>query len=198
MEIKKAQWRPSTLLYPLPVVMVSCQLGQEKPNIITVAWTGTICTNPPMLSISVRPERYSYPIIRDSGEFVVNVPATKLARAVDFCGVQSGRQIDKFEATGLTPGPAQQVSAPIILECPINIECRLDQIIPLGSHDLFLANVVAIQVTESLINTEGRLDLLKSGLVTYVHGHYHEIGKYLGHFGFSIRKRKKKRPPRRG
>lgn len=198
MEIKKTQWRPSTLLYPLPVVMVSCQLGQEKPNIITVAWTGTVCTNPPMLSISIRPERYSHSIIRDSGEFVVNVPAAKLAPAVDFCGVRSGRQVDKFEATGLTPGPAEQVSSPIILECPINIECRLNQIIHLGSHDLFLANVVAVQVTESLINSEGRLDLLQSGLVTYVHGHYHAIGKYLGHFGFSVRKKKKKRKPRRG
>lgn len=200
MEYKKEEWRPSNLLYPLPVVMVSCQRGQEKPNIITIAWAGTVCTKPPMLSISVRKERHSYNIIKDSREFIVNVPSVKIAKAVDFCGVRSGAKLDKFEATGLTPGKAKKVNAPIIKECPINIECQVDRIIPLGSHDLFLANIVSIQVTESLIDTEGRLDLLQSGLVGYVHGHYHEIGKYLGHFGYSVRKKKgrsKRSNPRR-
>jgi flavin reductase (DIM6/NTAB) family NADH-FMN oxidoreductase RutF len=191
--IEKQSWRPGTVLSPIPAVLVSCGGTQGwKPNLITIAWTGTVCSEPPMLSISVRPERYSYDIIQSTGEFVVNVPSLRESRALDWCGVVSGRDADKFAVTGLTPAAAMKVQSPIVLECPLNIECRIRQSIALGSHTLFLAEVVAVQVTSSLIDAKGRLCLEKGGLVAYAHGHYFTLGRCLGHFGFSVRKSKGK------
>lgn len=179
------------MLFPVPTVLVSCGGTKEwKPNLITIAWAGTVCTNPPMLSISVRPERYSHEIIRQTGEFVVNLPTIKQANTTDWCGVVSGRDHDKFEKTGLTPAPALEVKCPIVLECPVNIECKIRQTLELGSHTLFIAEVVAVQVSENLIDSKGKLCLEKAGLITYVHGAYVALGAYLGHFGFSVRKKK--------
>lgn len=179
------------MLFPVPAVLVSCGGANEcKPNLITIAWAGTVCTNPPMISISVRPERYSYDIIKKTGEFVVNLPTVKQTKATDWCGVVSGRDHDKFKKNGLTPAPALKVDCPIVLECPVNIECKVVQTLELGSHDLFIAEVVAVQASESLIDSKGKLLLEKAGLITYVHGAYHALGSYLGHFGFSVRKKK--------
>jgi flavin reductase (DIM6/NTAB) family NADH-FMN oxidoreductase RutF len=189
--IKKQSWKPGNMLSPAPAVLVSCGgIKEWKPNLITVAWAGTVCTNPPMLSISVRPERYSYDIIRQTGEFVVNVPTAKQAKATDWCGVVSGREHDKFKKTGLTPAPALKVKCPVALECPVNIECRVTQTLNLGSHVMFIAEVVAVQVSSELIDAKGKLRLEKAGLIAFVHGEYFALGPYLGHFGFSIRKHK--------
>jgi len=189
--IKKQSWKPGNMLSPVPVVLVSCGGTAEwKPNLITVAWVGTICTNPPMLSISVRPERHSYDIIKKTGEFVVNIPTSKQAKATDWCGVVSGRNHDKFEKAGLTPAPALKVACPVVLECPVNIECRVTQTLELGSHIMFLAEVVAVQASSELIDAKGKLCLEKAGLIAFVHGEYFALGQYLGHFGFSVRKHK--------
>ena len=178
------------MLSPVPVVLVSCGGTKEwKPNLITIAWAGTVCTNPPMLSISVRPERYSYDIIMQTGEFVVNIPGGNQAKATDWCGVVSGRDNDKFEKTGLTPAPALKVECPVVLECPVNIECRVTQTLRLGSHVMFLAEVVAVQVSSELIDSKDKLRLDKAGLLAFVHGEYFSLGQYLGHFGFSVRKK---------
>jgi flavin reductase (DIM6/NTAB) family NADH-FMN oxidoreductase RutF len=185
--IGKRSWKPGTLLSPVPAVMVTC-LG-EKPNIITIAWAGTICSEPPMLSISVRPDRFSYKLIKDSQEFVVNVPDKKVTRETDLCGVISGRNHDKFHETGLTAGKGATVKTPVIMECPLNIECKVTKEIELGSHNMFLAEVTAIQVSEHLIDEKGRLLSDKAGLVGYAHGHYYLLGKKLGHFGFSVKKK---------
>ncbi len=198
--VKKLSWKPGNMLSPVPAVLVSCGGTKEwQPNLITIAWAGTVCTNPPMLSISVRPERYSYDIIKKTGEFVVNLPTVKEAKVTDWCGVVSGRDHDKFEKTGLTSAPALQVSCPIVQECPVNIECRVTQTLELGSHVMFLAEVVAVQVSDTLIDAKNKLCLEKAGLIAYVHGAYFELGRYLGHFGFSVRKHKpvpaKKRKP---
>jgi flavin reductase (DIM6/NTAB) family NADH-FMN oxidoreductase RutF len=179
------------MLFPVPVVLVSCGGTTEwKPNLITIAWAGTICTNPPMLSISVRPERHSYDIIKQTGEFVVNLPTVKQTKATDWCGVVSGRDHDKFEKTGLTPAPSLHVRCPIVQECPVNIECKVTQTLKLGSHVLFIAEVVAVQVSENLLDAKGKLLLEEAGLIAYVHGAYHALGATLGHFGFSVRKKK--------
>ncbi|MFA7256480.1 MAG: flavin reductase family protein [Kiritimatiellales bacterium] len=189
--VKKLSWKPGNMLFPVPAVLVSCGgTGGWKPNMITIAWAGTVCSNPPMLSISVRPERHSYNIIRQTGEFAVNLPTVKQTKATDWCGVVSGREYDKFEKTGLTPASALEVSCPIVLECPVNIECKVRQTIELGSHVLFIAEVVAVQVSENLIDAKGKLCLEKAGLIAYVHGAYVALGSYLGHFGFSVRKKK--------
>lgn len=185
------------MVYPLPAVMVSCQRSGEKPNIITVAWTGTICTNPPMLYISVRPERYSYGIIKETGEFVVNLTTKELARATDFCGVRSGKNVDKFKETGLTPLAADHVQAPLIAEAPVNIECRVTEIKELGSHHMFLAEVLAVHVEESYLDKNGKFHLNQSGLMAYSHGTYLELGKQLGTFGYSVKKPAKRKPVRR-
>jgi len=188
----KQQWKPSTILNPVPVVMVSCSDKQGAPNIITIAWTGTINSEPPMLSIAVRPERYSHGIISDQKQFVVNLVTRRLLRAADFCGVKSGRDTDKFAAMGLTPAPASSVEAPLIAESPVNIECRVRKVIPLGSHDLFLAEITAVNVDEALIDPKGRLRLDRAGLVCYNHGEYFALlGRALGYFGYSVRKKKK-------
>lgn len=183
-------WKPGNMLYPLPAVMVSCALAGERPNIITVAWTGTVCSSPAMVSISVRPERHSYHMIRESGEFVINLTTEELVRAADYCGVRSGRDEDKFEEMRLTPLKASQVAAPLIGESPVNIECRVEQVLELGSHHMFLASVLAVDVDESWMNEKGKLELNKAGLAVYSHGEYFALGKRLGTFGYSVKRRK--------
>ena len=148
----KQAWKPGTVVYPLPAVLVSCGATPDEYNLVTVAWTGTVCTSPPMCYISLRPERHSYGIIRRTGEFVINLTTERMARAVDWCGVKSGRDCDKFRETGLTPAPAAAVAAPIVAEAPVSIECRVKQILPLGSHDMFLAEVVGVQVDEHYVD----------------------------------------------
>lgn len=181
------------MVYPLPAVLISVAAPHEEPNIFTVAWTGTVCTNPPMLYISVRPERYSYGIIKKTGEFTVNLTTASMAEATDFCGVKSGRDVNKWKETGLTPGDSLHLKyAPIVLESPVSIECKVNNIIELGSHHMFIADVLGIQVTENLIDKKGKFNLNRSGIMTYSHGSYHSIGKNIGHFGFSVKKLKSK------
>ena len=156
----KQLWKPGNMLYPLPVVMVSLADRDGRPNIITLAWVGTVCTNPPMVSISVRPERYSYPILKETGEFVINLTTKELAFATDYCGVKSGRDVDKFKEMGLTPIPASEVKAPMIKESPVNIECKVRQILPLGSHDMFLADVVAVHADEKYMDEKHKFHLV--------------------------------------
>lgn len=192
----KQTFKPGNMLYPLPAVMVSCQGNDEKPNIITVAWAGTVCTNPPMLSISVRPERYSYHLIEESGEFVVNLTTQNLVRATDFCGVRSGRDLDKFKECHLTPLPSKLIKAPGIAESPVNIECKVREIKPLGSHTMFLADVVNVTIDDTYLDENGRFHLNQSGLVTYSHGEYFLLGKKLGTFGYSVAKKKTQKKKR--
>lgn len=210
--MSKQEFKPGNMLYPLPAVMVSCKYPDSddpqcpnpalsgKPNIITVAWAGTVCTNPPMLSISVRPERYSYHMIKASGEFVVNLTTEALVRAADYCGVRSGRDVDKFKELRLTPQTSREVSVPGIAESPVNIECRVRQILPLGSHHMILADVVAVTVDADAIDERGKFHLNRTGLVSYSHGEYFLLGKKLGTFGYSVAKKvpakKKKRKQR--
>lgn len=191
-KMEKERFKAGNMLYPLPVVMLSCGDGQEQDNIITVAWAGTICTNPPMLSVSIRPERYSYGIIEKTKEFVVNLTTEQLARATDFCGVRSGRNLDKFKEMNLTKAQGDHVKAPMILESPVNIECRVRDIIKLGSHDMFIADVLGVHVSKELLNESGKLELNKSKPLVYSHGEYYSIGSLLGTFGYSVRKDKKK------
>lgn len=188
----KQTWKAGNMVYPLPAVMVSCGREGERPNIITVAWTGTICTNPPMLYISVRPQRYSYDILCETGEFVVNLTTKKLAKATDYCGVRSGRDVDKFKETGLTAVPALHVKSPMIAESPVNIECRVAEKKELGSHHMFLAEVLAVHVDERYLDEKGRFRLNESGLMAYSHGEYLGLGKEIGTFGYSVKKTKGK------
>ena len=190
--MSKQVWKPGNLLAPVPPVLVSCG-NMEKPNLITIAWAGTINSDPVRVSISVRPERYSHGLISESGEFVINLPTQKILRAVDWCGVKSGRDVDNFKEMGLTAVPGSAVSAPVLAESPVNLECRVFQTIPLGSHDLFLADVVAVDVDEDLLDEAGRLRLDKAGLAAYVHGTYYALGKQLGTFGYSVRKKPARR-----
>ena len=181
-------WKGSTLLNPEPPVLVSCG-SPEKPNLITVGWCGTICTQPPMVSISVRPERYSHHLIQESGEFVINLPTESLTRAVDWCGVKSSRDVDKFAAMHLSALPAAQVGTVLLEQSPVNLECKVTQCIALGSHDLFLAEVVAVDVDESLLDETGKLCLNRAKLIVYSHGDYLALGRRLGRFGYSVRKK---------
>lgn len=185
----KQSWKPGNMLYPVPAVMVSCQRENEKPNIITVAWAGTICTNPAMLSISVRPERYSYNIIKETKEFVVNLVTSDLAYATDYCGVKSGRDIDKFKEMNLHKSISKVVKAPGIEESPVNIECRVVEIKELGSHHMFIAEVVSVNIDDKYMDKTGKFNLNKAGLVSYSHGEYFELGKKLGKFGYSVAKK---------
>lgn len=187
----KQLWKPGNMLYPLPVVMVSVSDRNGRHNIITVAWTGTVCTNPPMVSISVRPERYSYQIIKDTGEFVLNLTTRSLAYATDYCGVKSGREVDKFERLHLTALKAKEVGAPLIGESPVNVECRVNRIIPLGSHDMFLADVAAVHADERYMDENHRFHLEKADPIVYSHGTYYTCGEALGTFGYSIRRKRK-------
>ncbi len=187
----KQTWKGSTMLGPVPPVLVSCG-DMEHPNLITIAWAGTICTQPSMLSISIRPERYSYDLIAKSGQFVVNLPTEALVRDIDWCGVRSGRDYDKFAERGLHATPSQVLEGcPVLAESPVNLECKVTQIIPLGSHDLFLAEVVAVNIDESLLDEAGKLCLERAKLIAFSHGAYFSIGKELGTFGYSVRKKKK-------
>lgn len=185
----KQSWKPGNMLYPVPAVMVSCQRENEKPNIITVAWAGTICTNPAMLSISVRPERYSYNIIKETKEFVVNLVTSDLAYATDYCGVKSGRDVDKFKEMNLHKSISKVVKAPGIEESPVNIECCVKEIKELGSHHMFIAEVVSVNIDDKYMDKTGKFNLNKAGLVSYSHGEYFELGKKLGKFGYSVAKK---------
>lgn len=185
---KKEHWKPGNMLYPIPVVMVSCG-NMEKPNIITIAWAGTICSTPAMVSISIKKERYSYDIIKESKEFVINLVTKDLARQTDYCGVKSGKDIDKFKEMKLNPIKGVKVNAPIIDESPLNIECMVKQIIPLGSHDMFLAEVVNVTVDKNYMDEKGKFHLNKSDLIAYSHGEYYRLGEKLGKFGYSVKKK---------
>ena len=188
----KTSWKPGNMIYPLPAVMVTCR-DKGQDNIITIAWTGTICTNPPMTYISVRPERHSYEMIKNSGEFVINLVTEKLTFATDYCGVKSGRDIDKFKATGLHTCPGLTVATPGIAESPVNIECKVTECKELGSHHMFLATVEAVHIDEDYLNEKGKFCLNDTGLVTYSHGEYFLLGKKVGSFGYSVQKKKKKK-----
>ena len=177
------------MLYPLPAVMVTCTDGKGNDNVLTVAWTGTICSDPAMLYISVRPSRHSYSMIKETGEFVVNLTTRDLVYATDYAGVKSGRDEDKFEATGLTRGSSQVVKVPLIEESPVNIECQVTDVVPLGSHDMFIAKVVNVNVSGEYLDETGKFDLEKAHLLAYSHGTYYDLGKRLGTFGYSVRKK---------
>ena len=186
----KESWKPGTLIYPLPAVLVSCGATPGEYNLLTVAWTAPVCTDPPMCYVSVRPERHSYGIIRRTGEFVINLTTRGLARAADWCGVRSGRDYDKFREMGLTPGKALKVAAPIVEESPVSIECRVRQVLEVGTHDMFLAEVVAVQVDADYIDpATGRFCLERACPIVYSHGEYFALGEALGHFGWSVRKK---------
>lgn len=187
--MEKELWKPGNMLYPLPVVMVSVTDGEGHDNIITVAWTGTVCSDPPMLSISVRPERYSYAMLKKTGEFVVNLVTKELVYATDFCGVKSGREMDKFREMKLTRLPASKVLSPMIGESPVNLECQVSQVIPLGTHDMFLARIVAVHADKRYMDEKGKFHLEQAQPVVYSHGEYLLTGEKLGSFGYSVRKK---------
>lgn len=186
--MSKTVWRGSTLLAPVPPALVACG-DMEHPNVLTVAWIGIVNSQPPKSYVSIRPERFSHKLISESGEFTINLPTESLVRAVDYCGVRSGRDVDKFEKCGLTPVAASEVSAPIIDECPISLECRVFDRIEFGTHDMFLCDIVAVCADDKYITKSGKLDLKKADLIAYSHGEYFSLGDKLGTFGFSVRKR---------
>ena len=186
--MSKQRWKAGNMLYPLPAVMVSVTDGKGKDNIITVAWAGTVCTNPPMVSISVRPERFSYQMIRDTGEFVINLTTEELAFAADYCGVKSGKDVDKFREMGLTREKADIIKAPMIKESPVSIECKVKEIKELGSHHMFIAEVVAVHADEKYMDENNRFDLNKAKPLVYSHGEYMGTGKKIGTFGYSVKK----------
>lgn len=187
----KQTWKAGNMLYPIPAVMVSVTDGAGQDDIITVAWTGTICTNPPMVYISVRPSRFSHHMLMETGEFVINLTTEKLTRATDYCGVRSGRDVDKFKETGLTREKAEFVKAPMIRESPVSIECRVTEVKKLGSHDMFLAEVLAVHADEEYMDENNRFDLNRTRPLVYSHGEYLGTGKKLGTFGYSVKKRRK-------
>jgi flavin reductase (DIM6/NTAB) family NADH-FMN oxidoreductase RutF len=190
----KTEWKPGNMLYPLPAVMISCGTKPEDHNIITVSWTGTINTDPPMVSISIRKERYSFNIIKETGEFVINLTTKELAKAADWCGVKSGKDFDKFKEMKLTAAPASKIKTPLIAESPVNIECKVTQVIELGTHHMFLAKVVAVNVEERFLDKQtNKFDLRQTNPITYLHGSYYTLGENIGRFGFSVRKKREKR-----
>ena len=192
----KIKWRGGAMLSPVPPTMVTCSYG-GKDNVFTVAWTGITNTIPPKTYISVRPSRYSYELIKNSGVFAINLTTTDLVRAADFCGVHTGAKIDKFERCQLARERATEIDCPILEQSPLVLECRVTDILPLGSHDMFLADIVAIDVDEALVDANGKLHLEKAALVAYAHGDYFELGKRIGTFGYSVAKKKKKQPPKK-
>ena len=195
----KTDLKPGTMIYPVPAVLVSCGIKPEEYNLITIAWTGTICTTPPMCYISVRPERHSFDIINRTRQFVINLTTIEMARKVDWCGVRSGRDFNKFAEMNLTPGPSKTIEAPVVLESPVNIECKVTETRELGSHHMFLAEVTNIQINNNLISEKsGKLNLLDSSLIAYVHGNYCVMGKRIGTFGYSVAKRKGERRKEEG
>ena len=190
----KHNWKPGNMIYPLPAVLVSCGSEPSEYNVLTVAWVGTLCTNPPMCYISVRPERYSYPILQKNGEFVINLTTKDMAYATDWCGVRSGKDYNKFEEMKLTPGKAAVVKAPIIEESPVSIECRVKEIIPLGSHHVFIADVVNVQADDRYLDKDsGKFELANGDPLVYLHGGYFELGEKIGKFGWSVEKKRKKK-----
>ena len=190
----KHNWRPGTMIYPLPAVIVSCGSTHEEYNLLTVSWTGTICSDPAMCYISVRPSRHSYPILKKNMEFVINLTTKDMAFATDWCGVRSGKDYNKFEEMKLTPAKASIVNCPVIDESPVCIECKVKDIIPLGTHDMFIAEVVNVQADDKYVNQEtGALELEKANLLVYAHGNYYETGKKIGRFGWSVMKPKTKK-----
>jgi flavin reductase (DIM6/NTAB) family NADH-FMN oxidoreductase RutF len=192
--MSKLLWKPGTMIYPVPAVMVSCGSVPEEYNIMTVSWTGTICTDPAMCYISVRPSRHSYGIIKKNGEYVINLTTKSLAYATDWCGVKSGSEYNKFKEMGLTPVPASKIKAPLIRESPVNIECIVKEIRELGTHHMFISEVVAVNAEKELYDEEtGLFRLNDAGLFCYLHGKYYQTGKYIGKFGFSVEKKKKTR-----
>jgi flavin reductase (DIM6/NTAB) family NADH-FMN oxidoreductase RutF len=186
----KVSWKAGNMIYPVPAVMISCGDLEGAHNIITVAWTGTVCTNPPMAYISIKPERYSYGIIEKNKEFVINLTTEDLVKATDFCGVRSGRDIDKFKEMKLTPEKAQKVKAPLIKESPVNIECVVKQIIKMGSHDMFIAEVVAVNVEDKYFDRNNKFHLENTNPICYSHGEYYTLGNAVGKFGYSVKKKK--------
>jgi len=191
---KKTDWKPGTLIYPLPAVLVSCGATPEEFNMMTVSWTGTICSNPPMCYVSIRPERHSYNIVKRNMAFVINLTTLDLAFATDWCGVKSGRNFDKFKEMNLTPVLSDKVAAPYVAEAPVNIECRVTEIKSLGSHDMFIAEVVGIKASERFIDPKTQaLDLKRTIPIAYLHGKYYTVGEFIGKFGFSVEKPKKKK-----
>ena len=187
----KQHWKSGNMVYPVPAVMVSCSRENEKPNIITTAWCGTVVSTPAMAYVSIRPERYSYNIIKETGEFVLNLVTKDLVFATDYCGVKSGRDVDKFADMKLTPLPSQHIKAPGIAESPVNIECKVKEIIPLGTHDMFLAEVMGVTVDDKYMDETGKFNLNSSGLIAYSHGEYFKLGEKVGSFGYSVRRKKK-------
>lgn len=187
----KQNFKPGTMIYPLPAVLVSCGATPEEYNVLTISWTGTICSNPPMCYVSIRPERHSYDIIKRTGAFVINLTNRDMEFATDFCGVKSGRECNKFEMANLTPQKAEFVDAPIILESPVSIECKVVEVKPLGSHDMFIAEVVNVVVEDSYLQENGQLDMAAMNLLAYNHGQYFDVTNPRGFFGWSIRKKKK-------
>lgn len=185
--MSKMMWKPGTMVYPLPAIMVSCG-SMERSNIITVAWTGTICTDPAMTYISIRPERYSYNMIKETGEFVINLTTKETAFATDWCGVKSGEKYDKFKEMNLTKEKANIVACPMIKESPVSIECKVKEIKELGSHHMFIAEVVAVNADEKYFDETGKFCLEKCELITYSHGQYYTLGENIGRFGFSVKK----------
>lgn len=189
--LAKITWKPGTMVYPIPAVMVSCGDHIDNYNIITIAWTGTICSDPAMTYISIKPERHSYKIIERTKAFVINLTTEALVKATDFCGVKSGRDVNKFKEMKLTPEPANKIQAPLIRESPVNIECQVEKIVPLGSHDMFLAKVLAVNVEEAYMDSKNKFHLDAAKPICYSHGQYYGLKKSLGSFGFSIAKKKK-------
>lgn len=191
--MSKIVWKGSTLLAPVPAALVTCGTV-DTPNVLTIAWTGIVNSNPPMTYISVRPERYSHDIIKESGEFVINLTTGSMIRSVDFCGVRSGRDIDKLAQCKLTVEEASAVKAPVLTQSPLSLECRVTEVKPLGSHDMFLAEIVAVDVDERIVDADGKLHLEQCGLAAYSHGEYFALGKKIGSFGFSVKKKRPKLP----
>ena len=189
--MKKVTWKGGALLAPMPPVMVSCGTHEES-NIITIAWTGILNTHPPMTYISVRPSRHSYAIIKERGEFAINLTSADLVKKADYCGIYTGKKVDKFAKCGFTKQEASVVSCPIIAECPMTLECKVKEIVPLGTHDMFISEIVAIDVAEELLDENGKLHLERARLAAFAHGEYFEVGKKIGNFGFSVKKSKKK------
>lgn len=187
----KTHWKPGTMLYPIPAVMVSCGHEPDEYNIITIAWTGTINSDPPMCSISVRPGRHSYDIIKRTGEFVINLTTEELARATDWCGCRSGRKYNKWKQMNLTPVPGKVVKAPVIGESPVNIECRVKEILELGTHHMFIAEVVNVSVDDTYLDETGAFSFAQARPLVYSHGHYFGMGKLIGKFGWSVQRKKK-------
>ena len=188
--MSKILWKPGTQLAPVPPALVSCSDGKRN-NLITVAWTGIINSEPPKTYISVRPERFSHDIIKESGEFVINIPSSHIIRSIDFCGCRSGRDIDKFEACSLTAQKSETVSCPSVAESPISLECKVYDVIPLGSHDMFLADITAVTVDDRYIDEKGKFHVEKCGIAAYAHGQYFALGKKIGSFGYSVKKKRK-------